>query len=388
MNKVWRFAAKDMIVLLRQYDDRIEYACGGLTPKLINGQIKRYGLPIVNSDAALDAVLAFVSDYFNLSVKLVQLYDQWTAVERKHLVSGTSCFSRFPGIRILRQDPWETVVLFICSSNNNVKRISKMCDALCEEYGDLVAELEGAAYHSFPGPEKLCAPDVEDRLRELGFGYRAKYIQQTAALFVSDDTPEITLDSLRALRKTSYEDAHQYLLRLVGVGPKVADCICLMSLDKHDIVPVDTHVLQIAVRDYQFKKPKVMNAKLYHEVREHLRRLFGEYAGWAQLVMFAADLSDLNNGVNSINGRKVKHEIVDVNIKLDPKDDSIKFTRCQISKKEEDALLINEELTAGILKESKELMNEENVRVRVLKHTKSKRTKPVNQLAKRVKMEA
>lgn len=302
VNDVWRFTTKDKVVLLKQTEDKIDYSCGGIGGDKLGTSC--------SSDAALDSIMDFVTDYFNLSVRLASLYEEWESIESKYLGSSKmASFSYFPGIRMLRQDPWETVVSFICSSNNNVKRISKMCDALCENYGDFIAEYESVPYYSFPGPEKLCAPEVEGRLRELGFGYRAKYIQQTAAMFMNPELPEITLESLHALRDASYEEAHQYLLQLVGVGPKVADCICLMALDKHDVVPVDTHVLQIAVRDYRFKKPKLMNAKSYHEVRNHLRNIFGEYAGWAQLVMFAADLSDLNNGINKKDGAVIKHEV-------------------------------------------------------------------------------
>lgn len=301
VNDVWRFTTKDKVILLKQIEGKIEYSCGGVSGDKLGS---------CSSDAVLNSVLAFITDYFNLSVRLTSLYEDWVSIENKYLGSSkTTSFSFFPGIRMLRQDPWETVVSFICSSNNNVKRISKMCDALCENYGDFIAEYEGEPYFSFPGPEKLCAPEVEGRLRELGFGYRAKYIQQTAAMFMNPELPDITLESLHALRDSSYESSHLYLLQLVGVGPKVADCICLMALDKHDVVPVDTHVLQIAVRDYKFKRPKLMNAKSYHEVRNYLRDIFGEYAGWAQLVMFAADLSDLNNGINQKDGTAIRHEV-------------------------------------------------------------------------------
>lgn len=302
VNDVWRFTTKDKVILLKQSEEKLEYSCGCVHGDE-TGTLK-------SSDSALDSVLAFITDYFNLSVSLTSLYEEWGSIEKKYSGSSkTTSFSYFPGIRMLRQDPWETVVSFICSSNNNVKRISKMCDSLCENYGDLVGKYEDVPYFSFPGPEKLCGPEVEGRLRELGFGYRAKYIQQTAAMFMNPEIPDISLESLQALRKATYEESHQYLLQLVGVGPKVADCICLMALDKHDVVPVDTHVLQIAVRDYKFKKPKLMNAKSYHEVRNHLRKIFGEYAGWAQLVMFAADLSDLNNGINQKDGAVIKHEV-------------------------------------------------------------------------------
>lgn len=293
INSIWTFSLHDKIVLLRQDESNLHYACIGQ---------KAARTP----DPSL--VLPFINDYFNLEVKLVELYEQWGHVELKYKLKKGS-FSLFPGIRMLRQDPWETVISFICSSNNNVKRISKMCDSLCVEFGEYINTFEGVDYFSFPRPQVLAGPEVEARLRELGFGYRARYIQQTAHMFVSDEYPEITLDTLHNLRNDSYQNTHDFLLQLSGVGPKVADCICLMALDKHDVVPVDTHVLQIAVRDYKFKGTKTMTKNLYHAVRQHLQDLFGEYAGWAQLVMFAADLSDLNNGINEQDGKKIQHKV-------------------------------------------------------------------------------
>lgn len=297
VNDVWSFATQNQVILLKQDDEKIYYA----------------SLDAPSAKVPHSSATDFITDYFNLDVKLEQLYQTWAEVEARFTTkSKIASFSYFPGIRMLRQEPWETVVLFICSSNNNVKRISKMCDALCVEYGSFVAEYDGVRYFLFPPPSSLAAPEVEARLRELGFGYRARYIQQTAQMFEDDEWPEITMDALYALRSQSYDDAHAFLLQLCGVGPKVADCICLMALDKHDVVPVDTHVLQIAVRDYKFKGAKTMSAKAYHEVRKYLQSLFGEYAGWAQLVMFAADLSDLNNGINQKNGEIIKHEVLEI----------------------------------------------------------------------------
>lgn len=297
VNSVWSFSTQDRIILLRQDDHNLHYAYVlAEDSKVRNGP---------------ESTLQYITDYFNLDVKLADLYEQWAQVEKKYRPSSkTTSFAGFPGIRMLRQDPWETVVLFICSSNNNVKRISKMCDSLCQEYGAYINDYDGIAYYSFPQPDKLAKPEVEQRLRELGFGYRARYIQQTARMFVDNEVyPHLTLDTLWELRNKTSEEAHEYLLELCGVGPKVADCISLMALDNHDVVPVDTHVLQIAVRDYKFKGPKTMNKIAYNQVKQHLRELFGEYAGWAQLVMFAAELSDLNNGVNQVDGQIIKHEV-------------------------------------------------------------------------------
>lgn len=276
INNTWSFSLKDRVVLLKQDENSIQYTQIGSK----NHQ----------------ETLAFINDYFTLDTNLSNLYTFWSSQHLLHSKLKLSPFDSFKGIRILRQDPWECLISFICSSNNNVKRISKMCDSLCTEFGDYIAEYQGTKYYSFPTPNQLSQPDVEYKLREYGFGYRAKYIHQTAIMLTST----LSIDELNSLREKDYETAHLFLLQLMGVGPKVADCICLMSLDKHDIVPVDTHVYQIAIRDYKFKgnAAKALNKNQYNAIRAHFKEIFGDYAGWAQSVLFAADLSDLNNGIN------------------------------------------------------------------------------------------
>ena len=91
------------------------------------------------------------------------------------------------------------------------------------------------------------------------------------------DKPETYFDDLR---KLPYLECREELLTLSGVGPKVADCICLFSMDKADVIPVDTHVWQIATRDYKLKI-KTLTQKTYQDVGDAFRKVFGEYAGWA-----------------------------------------------------------------------------------------------------------
>lgn len=300
IHDVWTFATKDGVVLLKQDEKAIHYS-----QVTKDNEIKKEDKIKVEADSQADLAFsktkAFIDDYFGLHINLENLYSHWISKHAPYMKKTASPFELFPGVRQLRQDPWETVVSFICSSNNNVKRISKMCDSLCTEFGDYVGEYAGIKYYSFPLPEVLAEPHVEGRLRQLGFGYRAKYIYQTAVKFTSPDFPHITMERLIGMRDKEHDEAHEFLLELSGVGPKVADCICLMALDKHDTVPVDTHVYQIATRDYKFKGKKdlkLMNKEMYSAIREFFKDLFGEYAGWAQTVLFALDLSDLNNGVN------------------------------------------------------------------------------------------
>lgn len=230
----------------------------------------------------LDDTQAFLEDYLNLAIDLEKLYKEWSAKD-KHF-SETS--KRFLGLRMLRQDPFENLISFICSSNNNISRITQMVQNLCKHYGKYIAEADGVAYYTFPRPESLMHSTLTDELRALGFGYRAKFIAATV-----QQLSELPPDHLHSLREKSYEEAHEDLMQFMGVGAKVADCVCLMSLDKTQAVPIDTHVLQIAQRDYKFKaKGSSMTKLLYDNIKKFFIELWGPYAGWAHSVLFVADL--------------------------------------------------------------------------------------------------
>ncbi|KAG4432438.1 hypothetical protein IFR05_012074 [Cadophora sp. M221] len=240
--------------------------------------------------------------YLNLFPDLTALYEQWSLVDSNFKKRAP----KFTGVRILKQDAWEALVGFICSSNNNIVRISQMVNNLCLHYGPLIARIDDQPIHDFPSPEALAVPGVESRLRELGFGYRAGYIAKTA-MMVAKEKPEGWLESLCNTEpyddspdqkplpeggREGYRRAHEELLQLQGVGPKVADCVCLMGLGWGEAVPVDTHVWQIAQRDYKFGKGKhkSLTKATYDAVGDHFRQLWGKEAGWAHSVLFAADL--------------------------------------------------------------------------------------------------
>ncbi len=114
-----------------------------------------------------------------------------------------------------------------------------MVQSLCTEFSPALCTMQDdtstTTYHAFPSPKQLSHPSVAPKLRELGFGYRAEYVQRTAEMLCSEHKdPEAYLLSLR---KMSESDAREELLKLCGVGPKVADCVLLMSLDKRNVVP-------------------------------------------------------------------------------------------------------------------------------------------------------
>lgn len=277
-----------------------------------------------DGDTGEDDTLSLLHDYFALSLSLDSLYKQWAASDPNFARRAPA----FTGIRILNQDAWETLVSFICSSNNNISRISQMVQKLCTYYGPYIGTVDGERLHDFPWPEALSGAAVEDHLRELGFGYRAKYIAQTARR-VAFDRPAGWLRQLRnpdfpafdasraergkvddesSTEPASYRAAHEALLILPGVGPKVADCVCLMGLGWGESVPIDTHVWQIAQRDYSFGKggkTKTLTKTMYDAVGDHFRKIWGPQAGWAQSVLFTANLKSFAEQASAVKVKAV-----------------------------------------------------------------------------------
>ncbi|XP_074500044.1 N-glycosylase/DNA lyase isoform X2 [Sebastes fasciatus] len=224
-------------------------------------------------------------DYFQLNVKLGDLYKEWGAAD-PHFKRIADIFT---GVRMLRQDPTECLFSFICTSNNHISRIQGMVERLCQDLGAPLGQLDETSYHNFPSLSVLADNSVEARLRDLGFGYRARFLQQSAKQILDNHG----LQWLEGLRSVPYLLARDALRTLPGVGTKVADCVCLMSLDKAEAVPIDTHVWQIAKRDYNYASgngQKTITDKLHRDIGDFFRKLWGPYAGWGQSVLFCADL--------------------------------------------------------------------------------------------------
>ncbi|XP_041369698.1 N-glycosylase/DNA lyase-like [Gigantopelta aegis] len=235
----------------------------------------------------VDEEQSILRDYFQLNICLTKLYDHWSDVD-PHFKEVSSKYS---GIRMIRQDPVETLFSFICSSNNSIPRIIQLVDKLCSHYGEKIATVDGEDYYSFPKISAFVGDNVESNLRMLSFGYRAKYIHKSAKFILENHGK----DWVNSLRQCDYQYAKQQLMKLLGVGPKIADCVCLMSLDKPGAIPVDTHVWKIAAEHYMLdlQGNKSLTDRLYKKIGKHFRDLWGEYAGWAHSVLFAADLKTI-----------------------------------------------------------------------------------------------
>ena len=136
------------------------------------------------------------------------------------------------------------IVSFIISQQNNIRRIRKCIETICERYGEARISESGVSYHAFPEPEALALASQEE-LQDCNLGYRSRYIRQTAGSIVQGEV------ELERLQKMDYGQARAELKRLCGVGDKVADCICLFALHHLDAFPRDTHINQVLERRYR-----------------------------------------------------------------------------------------------------------------------------------------
>lgn len=143
------------------------------------------------------------------------------------------------GIRILNQNLWECIISFIISANNNIPRIKKIIERISLEYGNKIC-FEGNDYYTFPTPEQLSKATVED-LRKLGLGFRDIRVYNTTKMILEN---KVNLHSLENL--TDSNKIREELLKLDGVGPKVADCVMLFStLKRLDVFPIDVWVRRV-----------------------------------------------------------------------------------------------------------------------------------------------
>ena len=153
------------------------------------------------------------------------------------------CIELGSGIRLLRQDPFETLISFIISQNNNIPRIKKTVSALCETYGDPAVSFDDVVHYSFPSPETIVDAG-EDGMKALRVGFRAPYIVGAAKAVANG-----ALD-LEALKRSSGEEAREELMTLKGVGPKVASCVDLFGLGHRDAFPIDVWMKKVLARHY------------------------------------------------------------------------------------------------------------------------------------------
>ncbi len=180
---------------------------------------------------------------------------------------------RYPGMRIMRQEPWETLAAFILSSTSNIPRIARTVELIAETFGQRLS-LDGTTRRTFPRPDVL-AEAGEERLRALGCGFRAPFLAQAAAAVADGTLP------LGELCGAPYADVLAALTALHGVGDKIADCAMLFSLERMEAFPADRWVRRVLVDWYGL--PANVS---YEGMRSWAQERFGSDAGYANQYLF------------------------------------------------------------------------------------------------------
>ncbi len=178
------------------------------------------------------------------------------------------------GLRVIQDEFFPCLISYLCSPQMRIPRIKKMHNEIARNYGE-TREIDGEELLRFPTQKEL-AEASEEELRELGIGYRAKYISETLDI-LQEDFQHTDMDEM------DYPEARDYLKNLYGVGDKDADCVLLFSKGFYQAYPLDTWALKVAEKHYPEH-----HSEDYDEASENLREHFGEYSGYAQEYIFHA----------------------------------------------------------------------------------------------------
>jgi N-glycosylase/DNA lyase len=193
------------------------------------------------------------------------------------------------GLRILRQDPWECLISYVCATYTNISAVKNMIDNLSKAFGRKLI-FDGHVFYTFPTPSDLAQADLID-LKDCKLGFRAENVLKISQIL---DRKEFKLDLLKEM---TYQRAKLELMSMPGIGQKVADCILLFSLKKFEAFPVDVWIKRIILTLYSeyFERffiqriltKKTITPKEYEIIASFGRRYFGQYAGYAQEYLYS-----------------------------------------------------------------------------------------------------
>ena len=219
-------------------------------------------------------IIPTIIDYFDLERDYELIKNKLEKVDnnmKESIKYGT-------GIRILNQDLWETIISFIISANNNIPRIKGIIERLSENYGDKIV-YNGKEYFTFPTPKQLENVSVEE-FRKLGLGFRDIRLYETTKMVLNK---EVDIENLHNIKDTNI--VRDELLKLSGVGPKVADCILLFStLKRFDVFPIDVWVRRV-MNDLYIHKEKEQDVSK-KEILQIANEKFDDLEGIAQQYLF------------------------------------------------------------------------------------------------------
>ena len=225
----------------------------------------------------------FIENYLRLDDNLPSILSEISKDE--HMRDAIRLFC---GLRISRQEPWECLISYICATYKSIPAIKKMIFNISRRFGKKLT-FDGYDFYTFPKPTDL-AQTSPKHLRSCGLGFRAERVLETTKIV---DRGEFSLASLKSM---DYGAARRELLVLPGVGPKVADCVLLFSLEKLEAFPIDVWMKRAATNLYanhfdssfikRVSSKSSITPKEYGTISSFGREYFGRYAGYAQEYLF------------------------------------------------------------------------------------------------------
>jgi N-glycosylase/DNA lyase len=238
------------------------------------------------SDAAL------LEGYFRLALNLEVISRDLASRDE----AVAEAISRFAGLRVLRQEPEECLISFVCSTANSIPQIARSIEQMCTRFGRPIGAAERVRYHAFPTIEALADAPIEDLAIGCELDWRGANVKLVASQLLSRPS-----QWLAGLRDSNYGAAWRALQELKGVGPKIADAVCLFSLEKDEAVPIDLHIWRVTQQLYRPDLAgKTLTPRLYSAVGDFWRQRFGPYAGWAQQYLYYADVLRSRRGAREI----------------------------------------------------------------------------------------
>ncbi|NLK43551.1 MAG: 8-oxoguanine DNA glycosylase [Tissierellia bacterium] len=232
--------------------------------KVLN--VKREDRDIVLSNTNLDDFNNIWYDYLDLARDYDEIKRE---LSKDEILKEAIKFGE--GIRVLNQEPFETLISFIISANNQIPRIKRSIELIAKHYGE---KIEGTDHYSFPTPETLSKAKAGDLKEICRVGFRGERIVETSKIIARGD---LDLNKIFHLSRLEGKDL---LMTLPGVGPKVSDCILLFAFKKADAFPVDVWVKRVMEHFYLKEET---NVKL---IGKYGAKLFGSLAGFAQQYLF------------------------------------------------------------------------------------------------------
>ncbi|AOY75746.1 DNA-3-methyladenine glycosylase family protein [Clostridium formicaceticum] len=235
--------------------------------KVLN--IKKSGGDIIFRYTNKDDFIKIWMNYFDLNTDYSEIKKKLSkndAIMKEAINFGE-------GIRVLRQEPWETLVSFILSANNNIPRIKRSIELLCEGYGEYLGAFYGQKRYSFPDAKTIANLKAEE-ITACNTGYRAAYIAKTAAMVVDEPM------ALERIKAFDIEVCEKMLMHYPGVGPKVAQCVLFFCMSKMEAFPVDVWIKRVMEYFYFHQETTV------EVIQQFAKKKYGRYAGFAQQYLF------------------------------------------------------------------------------------------------------